>query len=184
MPNATAVGPATVSIATDAESDVAGLRDQYRPKRVVTLFVGESSPAQGTHFYRADSNLYRATQAAFAAALGESVVPTGVAFLKFFASKGCWLVDLAEGPVNNLPATERKLAVDAGIPRLAELIAETRPKHLVVIKSDIAKPVQQAIDLAGARKLTLLTLRYPLRQWRSVYVKELGMFIKEQMPMT
>ena len=74
----------------------------------MTLFVGESSPAQGTHFYRADSNLYRATQAAFAAALGESNVPTGVAFLKFFASKGCWLVDLADAPVNNLAAADRK----------------------------------------------------------------------------
>ena len=182
MPSATATGATAAAVTTDAESGVAGLRDVFRPKRVVTLFVGESSPAQGTHFYRADSNLYRATQAAFAAALGESVVPTGVAFLKLFASKGCWLVDLAEGPVNTLPAAERKLAVDAGIPQLAELIAETKPKHLVVIKSAIARPVRQAIDLANPKKLTLLTLRYPLRQWRGVYIKELGAFVREQMP--
>lgn len=144
----------------------------------MTLFVGESSPAQGTYFYKADSNLFRATQAAFAAALGEHAVPTGVAFLRFFASKGCWLVDLADGPVNNLAAAERKLAVEAGIPRLAELIAETKPKHLVVIKSNIVKPVQQAIDLAGAKKVTLLALRYPLRQWRGVYINELAAFVK------
>jgi hypothetical protein len=179
MPSATATKSVANNATPDTESGVAELRDQYRPRKVVTLFVGESSPAQGTHFYRADSNLYRATQAAFAAALGESSVPTGVAFLKFFASKGCWLVDLADAPVNDLAAVDRKAAVDAGIPRLAELIAETKPKNVVVIKSDIVKPVEQAIGLAGAKKLTLLTLRYPLRQWRGVYIKELGEWLKE-----
>ena len=49
----------------------------------------------------------------------------------------------------------------------------------MVIKSDIVKPVQQAIDLAGARKLTLLTLRYPLRQWRGVYINELAAFVRK-----
>jgi hypothetical protein len=177
----TATALAAAEAPTDTDSGVADLRDDFRPRKVVTLFVGESSPAQGTHFYKADSNLYRATQAAFAAALGESNVPTGVAFLKFFATKGCWLVDLADAPVNNLGATERKAAVDAGIPELAELIAETKPKNVVVIKSDIVKPVQQAIDLAGAKKVTLLTLRYPLRQWRGVYVNELGAWLKEML---
>ena len=99
----------------------------FRPKRVTTLFVGESSPAQGTHFYRANSNLFRAVQAAFASAYG-GAVPSGEAFLRYFAAKGCWLVDLADEPVNRLVAAERRAAVSAGIPRLAEMIGATKPK--------------------------------------------------------
>lgn len=167
----------------DDESGVDDLRAAYRPRRVTTLFVGESSPAQGTHFYRANSNLYRAVQAAFAAALGETV-GSGVAFLRFFAKGGCWLVDLADRPVNQLDAKERRQAVDEGIPRLAQLIAETKPKHVVVIKSDIAKAVEQAIGTAGAKKPTLLALRYPLRQYRSEFVTQLAAFVKEATPVS
>ncbi|MDQ3689671.1 MAG: UPF0175 family protein, partial [Chloroflexota bacterium] len=47
---------------SDTEGGVDALRQQFRPERVRWLFVGESSPAAGTHFYRADSNLFRATQ--------------------------------------------------------------------------------------------------------------------------
>ena len=73
---------------SDADSGIDRLREQFKPERVTTLFVGESSPAQGTHFYRANSNLFRATRAAYASALGEDAVPTGEAFLRFFADQG------------------------------------------------------------------------------------------------
>jgi hypothetical protein len=162
----------------DSESGVTELRDRHRPKRVTTLFVGESSPAQGTHFYRANSNLYRATQAAFASAWGDSAVPSGEAFLRFFCGKGCWLVDLADRPVNQLADSERRTAVAAGIPRLAELIRETKPKQLVVIKKDIAPLVDRAIEESGAKKPVVLALRYPLRQWRTEYVRELAAFVR------
>jgi hypothetical protein len=166
----------------DDENGVDELRAAYRPRRVTTLFVGESSPAQGTHFYRANSNLYRAVQAGFAVALGVGV-GSGEAFLRTFAKAGCWLVDLADRPVNRLDAKERRQAVDEGIPRLAELIAETKPKHVVVIKGDIAKAVAEAIEMAGVRKPTLLALRYPLRQYRSEFVRQLAAFVKENMPL-
>ena len=61
----------------------------YKPKRVITLFVGESSPAQGTHFYRADSNLFRAIRSAFAVAFGETAIGEGEAFLRAFKARGC-----------------------------------------------------------------------------------------------
>ena len=172
--------PTSSSALADAETDTNELRDAYRPRRVKSLFVGESSPAQGTHFYRADSNLFRATQAAFAEALGKEAVPSGEAFLRLFATKGCWLVDLADRPVNQLDARERRQAVEAGIPRLAELIREVKPKHVVVIKRGIAAAVQAAIELAGAKKPVVLTLSYPLRQWRAEFVRDLAAFIPTQ----
>ncbi len=163
-------------------SGIDELRTAYRPRRVKTLFVGESSPAQGTHFYRANANLYRATQAAFAEALGSEVVPAGEAFLRLFATRGSWLVDLADRPVNRMDATERRRAVAAGIPRLAELIAETRPKHVLVIKRDIAKAVGEAVQIAGGKAPGVLVLRYPLRHYRAEFVRDLAAFIRETQP--
>ena len=162
----------------DADSGIDELRDAYRPRRVKALFVGESSPAQGTHFYRANSNLFRATQAAFAETIGSDAVPAGEAFLRLFARSGCWLVDLADRPVNRMDAKERRQAVEAGIPRLAELIAEVRPKHVVVIKSDITKAVEQAIELSGVKRPAMLALRYPLRQYRADFVRDLAAFLR------
>ena len=152
----------------------------FRPKRVVTLFVGESSPAQGTHFYKANSNLFRAVQAAFAGAFGEPV-PTGEAFLRYFARKGCWLVDLADQPVNELAAADRRAAVSAGIPRLAELIDATKPRAIVVVKADIGPAVAQALELAAFKKQPdVLLLRYPLRQWRAEFISKLAEFLAER----
>ena len=152
----------------------------FRPKRVAVLFVGESSPAQGTHFYRANSNLFRAVQVAFASAFG-AAVPSGEAFLRFFSGKGCWLVDLAERPVNQLAGAERRAAVAAGIPGLAETIAATKPKSIVVIKADIGPAVAQALELAALKKTPeVLVLRYPLRQYRAEFVTKLAEFLAEQ----
>lgn len=161
------------------DTGIEELHNAYRPRRVKVLFVGESSPAQGTNFYLTNSNLYRATQASFAEAFGSDVVPSGAAFLRFFATKGCWLVDLADQPVNQIDPKERRQAVDAGIPRLTDLIREIRPKHIVVIKKDIAKAVRQAIELARVKSPRVLVLRYPLRQWRAEYVRDLAAFVSE-----
>lgn len=161
------------------DTDIGDLPGAYRPRRVKVLFVGESSPAQGTHFYRANSNLFRATQAAFAEALGSDVVASGEAFLRYFATKGFWLVDLTDRPVNQIAPRERRQAVEAGIPRLAELIRETRPKHVVVIKKDIATAVEEAIEQAPVKKPGLHVLRYPLRQWRAEYVRALAAFLRD-----
>jgi len=175
------MSPAIATTFAEAPPEAANvslaLRDKYRPKKVVTLFVGESSPAQGTNFYLANSNLYRATQVAFAAAYGSDTVPAGEAFLNFFAKQGCWLVDLADRPVNQLPAAQRRAAVDNGVPALAETIAATKPRNVVVIKKDIAGAVEDAIAMAGVRKPQILALRYPLRQYRQEYIQQLAAFL-------
>ena len=163
--------PYGTSPAADRESGVEALRDQFRPERVRWLFVGESSPAGGTHFYRANSNLFRATQEAFAAALG-SDVPPGPAFLHFFRDHGCWLVDLASEPVNRLAKGARGPAVGAGRDRLARLIGETDPERIIVVKASIASDVGAASRVAGFEGETL-ELPFPVRQWKSEYVRRL-----------
>lgn len=158
---------------SDDDTGIDVLRERYRPDTVIILFVGESSPAQGTHFYRANSNLYRATRAAFAEVFGEDVVPTDEAFLRFFRDRGCWLVDLADAPVNRLPDTKRRAAVERGVERLAELIRQTEPDRIVAIKRDIAEPVRRAMSSAGADRVALVVLPFPVRQWKRQYEDQL-----------
>jgi hypothetical protein len=158
----------------------ADLSEDYRPRRLDTLFVGESSPAD-SHFYRADSNLFRAVQAAFATAMGEAV-PSGEAFLRSFMARGFWLVDMVDQPLADLPAAERKAATESCVVKLASLLSETKPKHVIAIKADVAAYVERAIALAGLRKPpSLLALRYPLRQYRADFVTRLAEFLAESM---
>lgn len=132
--------------------------DDFRPRKVVALLVGAATPADGPSFYGADSNLFRATRAAFAIALCDAV-PDGQAFLKFFATRGWWQVNVAES-------------------NLAELLPETKPKQIVVIKADIARAVQRAVEEATMRKPpTITVLRYPIRQWRAEYVTKLAALV-------
>jgi len=160
------------------ETEIAELRELYRPSDVKVLFVGESSPARGTHFYRANSGLYRATQAAFAGALGNDAVPSGEAFLRFFRDQGCWLVDIADGPVDRLPAAERRRAVDRGVHQLARRIRETAPERMVAVKRDIEGAVRRAMAQAGADRVSLVVLPYPVRQWRPIYVEGLSRLLQ------
>jgi hypothetical protein len=166
--------PRTPPSPSDTDAGIDQLRERYRPVRVARLFVGESSPAQGTHFYRANSNLYRATRAAFAAALGEDAVPRGEAFLLFFRDQGCWLVDLADGPVNHLPDSERRAAVERGIERLAETIRRQGPAQVICVKRDIADAVRRALATAGAEETPLVVLPFPVRQWTRQYEAQLA----------
>lgn len=169
--------PAAYNSDKDADAGIQELREKYKPARVQILFVSESSPAQGTHFYRANSNLFRATRAAFAAAFGEDSIPTDQAFLRFFADQGAWLVDLADQPVNQMPSPKRRTFVEAGIPRLAEVIKSERPGSVVVIKRDIADAVRRALETAGSEAAALV-LPFPVRQWARVYETELAAFLR------
>jgi hypothetical protein len=164
--------------ASDTESGVEELRERFRPSRVRALFVGESSPAQGTHFYRANSNLFRATRRAFAAVFGEDVVPNGEGFLKFFADQGCWLVDLADRPVNALEEGERRRVVAAGVDRLAATIRATEPASVVTVKRDIVDAVEEAVARADSHA-DVVSLPFPVRQWTREYEALLEEFVSE-----
>lgn len=161
-----------VSGQPDAVSGIADLRAQFRPDTVRLLFVGESSPVGGTHFYRANSNLFRAIRDSFVLAFGEEV-PSGPAFLHYFRAQGAFLVDLADRPVNQLAGPERASVVAAGIDRLGSVISATRPERIFVIKSSIETPVRnaaEAVSFDGA----IVVLPFPVRQWRAAFVRKLA----------
>ncbi len=161
------------------EASINALRARYRPSVTRMLFVGESSPAGGTHFYRADSNLYRATREAFGVGLSVADPPERAAFLAWFQELGCWLVDLADHPVDRSAATERTRAVDAGIPGLARTIREVQPARVLVVLRRIAPAVRRAARAASFDDRAMDVLPFPTRQWRPVYVDQLAGILSE-----
>ena len=152
----------------DAESGIDRLRRLCRPKHIRVLLVGESSPANGKHFYRANSKLFKVTRAGFARALGGSSVPYGVNFLGTFVAHGWWLFDLADRPVNHLKESSdrarRRRIVREGIPRLTHAIDKTCPDHIIAIgKTFVAQPMQEALSNARHVPQSVSVLPFPRR---------------------
>ena len=178
-PGASQLRPRTARGQGGEEAAIVALRARYRPALTRVLFVGESSPAGGTHFYRADSNLYRATREAFGVGLSVADPPEREDFLAWFQGLGCWLVDLADHPVDRSAATERTQAVAAGVPALAQVIRDVQPARVVVVLRRIAPAVRRAAAVANFDDREIDVLPFPTRQWRPVYVDQLAGILGE-----
>ena len=142
---------------------IARRRRLYRPAQVEVLLVGESAPAGGTHFYRANSNLFRAVRAAFTRVYGARL-PDGEEFLGFLRAHRYWLVDLADEPVNHLDRRLRRAAVQHGIPRLARTIRATKPGVIVVVLKSIEPSATAALRLSGC-DAELVAPPFPTMGW-------------------
>jgi hypothetical protein len=159
------------------------LRNRFRPARVRVLFVGESPPAAGSFFYAADSELYRATRDAFEAALPE--FRNADSFLNAFAESGCYLVDLALDPVNQLTNRNdgswkrRAQARARGEARLAATLADLQPAIVIVVLKGIVANVTRAADRAGIATESY-ALTYPSRwnRHRLAYRNELSRLLR------
>ena len=141
------------------------------------LLVGESAPAGGTHYYRANSNLFTAVRDAVVRVYGASI-PQGREFLDFAQSQGLWLVDLASEPVNHLARAERRRAVRAGIPRVARVIRASQPAVVVAMKTSIDGDVLEALAASGVNA-KFVALPFPLMQWRPVFVSGLASVLRQ-----
>jgi hypothetical protein len=131
---------------SDNGESVELFRQQNRPARILTLFVGESAPHSGKFFYLGNTALRRHMQEAIEAAklggFGD--------FLERFKSYGWYLDDLVLSPVNELTKVERKAACLNAQKSLAERIAKYRPEAIVPLLLSIKDVVQGAARDAGS----------------------------------
>jgi len=167
---------------TQAETEA--LRRQFLPSRVGVLLVGESPPAGGTFFYRANSILYEATRDAFYAAVPDLVRRGG--FLDRFRDLGCYLDDLCLVPVNHLKlnnplAKKKRLRLrEEGEAPLAARMRQYSPNAIVITVIGIAENVGRAAINAGLDELPRPALPFPGRtEHRERYVAELGDLLLE-----
>ena len=124
--------------------------------------MGESPPASGRFFYRADSGLYRAVKETFLAAFPPL---QQTEFLDSFRSMGCYLVDLSGEPVDKMTRHARRCACSTGEVRLARTIRALRPKIIITIVRSIRANVRRAQERAAWSGLHL-ELPYPGRWYR------------------
>jgi hypothetical protein len=150
--------PAKRKIAPDREH----LRRRYRPTHVRLLFVGESPPASGRFFYRADSGLYRAIRDAFVLAFPAL---READFLETFRDLGCYLVDLCARPVDHLDGRQRREACADGELRLSKVLKQLQPETVITVVRSIADHVGRAQRRVNWRGRSL-ELPYPGRWHR------------------
>jgi hypothetical protein len=124
---------------------VEAVRARYRPKRITTLFVGESAPYSGKFFYVGDTAMLRNMRLAVELALGK-----GDNFLERFKSYGWYLDDLVLTPVNGLPKSERISKCLDARKNLADRIAEYKPQAIVSLLLVIKPFVDDAANMAGS----------------------------------
>ena len=166
-----AIGEAKAKFASQPD-EFESLRGFYRPETVKLLLLGESRPAGGTFFYKADSHLFFATREAWVRAYGSA--PYGAEFLGQLRNSGVWLYDLAHAPVNRMGGRPRREAVESRTADLVALLRASKPSRVVAIKRSLEPVTRSATISAGLEPDRLVVLPFPLYQWRAAYVEGLA----------
>ena len=105
-------------------SDFENVRKSYRPRRITTLFVGESAPHGGTFFYNQNSGLFREIRKAFK---GTEL------FLEDFKRNGFYLDDLVLEPVNHLERQDRISLCRQSVSSFAKRLRNYKPEAIVIL---------------------------------------------------
>ncbi len=136
------------------------LANQYKPKKVKILLIGEAPGWVEKNFYRANTNLYRTILAAFKELYGD--FSSAEEFLQFFKSAGCFLDHLSLVPVERHDILKRKLERQNGITGLNERLKIYQPETVIILMKALEKQVQQAIDLSEIQSIqNQTTVSYP-----------------------
>ena len=123
------------------------VRASYRPKPILTLFVGESAPNSGEFFYYGNTALTGyMSKAMEAAGLGGDGD-----FLERFKAYGWYLDDLVLTPVNQLEGrSQRKKECRGAQTSMAARIKEYQPRAIVSLLLSIRYIVEAAAIDAGS----------------------------------
>jgi hypothetical protein len=154
------------------------LRQQYRPDRLEVLLVGESPPDPGPgprRFFYAPTlsrdNLYRGVAQGLYGEQSGVEVADKPAVLRRLQADGFWLIDATDQPVNHLPSTARRAAIQAAVPQLVDRCGDLAPRRGVVIcHSIVYQLAAPALRDAGVTVLHDQPLPFPLGNWRAAFV--------------
>jgi hypothetical protein len=116
------------------------LRKSFRPRRITTLFVGESAPQSGRFFYSGNSGLFYAMQRAFG---------NKTTFLEDFKRSGFYLDDLVHVPVNKLESRERSALRWKSVSSLVDRLRDYKPQAIVIVMRAIKPMALEAMRSAG-----------------------------------
>ncbi|GEM_PF-4768870 len=75
--------------------------------------------------------------------------------LEEFRSRGFFLIDTCEVPVDKLSAAQRREAINRNAPGLATRAQALHPDHIIVVKKTIYRPIRDALQRAGFQQRIL-----------------------------
>jgi hypothetical protein len=138
-------------------------RAKFKPcDKVNFLLIAESPPASGGYFYfdytTGRDSLFSETMKALELFPEGKTMSKGfykVPLLKEFQRQGFFLIDVSYEPVNGLPNSERKHAVEKEIPRLVDDTQKLNPENIIIVKVTIFDNVKKALAQAGLEERIL-----------------------------
>ncbi len=151
------------------------LRKSYKPERVIVLLVGEAPPSNGTFFYKCNSNLFKYTTEAFAAAYGLQF-QSDTDFLAFFKGRGFFLDDLRLQPID---IADRARQRQAAVGYLAIRIQDYHPKYVIAVMKGIEPYVREAASLAAIQPTVIRAVDFPTRGHHSDFARGLTAILRE-----
>jgi hypothetical protein len=160
-------------------SEARALRQHHKPDKIRLLFVGESPPNGPNFFYKARGPLFEATREAFLRAVPELCRGP---FLEDFKRLACYLEDLSQHPINQLPSAERAEARRRSEDGLARRLRSLSPRAIVIVMDAVVPNIARAIDRAGLAKVERHELVFPLYQHRALYINGLSALLPILLP--
>ncbi len=167
--------------------DYAVARNQYRPSIIEVLWIAESPPSSQGFFYfdrtTGRDHLFRETMKAVGLWPDKDRMQKDVdkrPLLDGFRSKGYFLVDTCELPVDKLDNDRRRDAVERGALRLVGEVKELRPKNILIVKSNVFMPVKHELEKAGLGGVILnqKPIPFPSHGWQSKYRSQVRHLLK------
>jgi hypothetical protein len=167
--------------------EYADARNKYRPKNVSVLMIAESPPSSEGFFYFEKTigngdHLFRETMKAVRLWPEERVMHKDVdkrPYLKQFQSKGFFLIDTCELPVDKLDDRRRREAIGKGALRVVSVVKLLDPKKIVLVKDTVFEPVKNELEKAGfgGRILNGEPLPFPSHGWQRKYREGLSVLL-------
>ena len=156
--------------------EVQRIRKCYDPKvfgtKTNVLFIGESPPCDfpKRFFYLGKGILFKATFEAFKNVYASIISEED--FLKFFASKGFYLIDLFDEPCIKLKEGKKgrkasKREVEEAKIKLRAEIESRKPKLVIVVLKRVYNEIK---DLLHSLEVRSMYLRFPIGKYRKEYI--------------
>ncbi|HYB04074.1 MAG TPA: hypothetical protein VED17_06410 [Nitrososphaerales archaeon] len=144
--------------------------------------MGESPPAKGGFFYFKDRNTALTTFTARAFERAHKVTfRDPEAFLNYFKACGCYLDDVSDCPVNDLPPSKREECLRDGIDGLSQRIRDMDPPVVAIALKKIEQLVKTAINKSGCNP-EVFVLPFAGNHHQNEYVEKLSEIIYEKVP--
>lgn len=149
---------------------IEAVRERYRPKQILTLFVGESAPKSGEFFYYGNTTLARHIEQVMKA--------SGMGGDGDFLEQACgwYLDDLVLTPVDHLPPGQRRKKCRDAQEDLARRITEYRPLAVVTILLRI-KDIVEAAAITADSNIPRYAVPFPGQGQQARFKKEMAHII-------